>query len=167
MSAVIFLDFDGMLNNHETFLACRGKSREVIDAAAVRLVESLCDRTGAQIVVSSTWRYMGLERLREVLSRHGLTNPELIIDITPDLDHQVAGVWLSPIRGDEIQAWLDAHPEVDHFVILDDDADMGDLASHLVQTTFEHGLLPGHVERAAGVLLQPYVRGTAREAAKA
>lgn len=55
-------------------------------------------------------------------------------------------------RGAQIQSWLDDHPEVTHYVVLDDDADMGPVLDRLVKTTWEYGLLDEHVDRAAGML---------------
>ena len=47
--------------------------------------------------------------------------------------------WGAVARGMEIQEWLDRHPEVTHYAIVDDNADM---LPHqwLFQTTFERGL---------------------------
>lgn len=46
----------------------------------------------------------------------------------------------SQVRGHEIQEWLDDHPFVQRFVIVDDDGDMAHLMSKLVQTDFTDGL---------------------------
>ena len=44
-------------------------------------------------------------------------------------------------RGGEIQTWLDAHPEVDNYVIIDDDAVMLDKQLfHFVETNYEDGI---------------------------
>ena len=57
-------------------------------------------------------------------------------------------------RGEEIAAWLAAHPAAG-FVIIDDHADMGDLRTHLVLTQPAHGLQPVHVSRALALLMRP------------
>jgi hypothetical protein len=44
---------------------------------------------------------------------------------------------------------------VERFVILDKEADMGDLSPRLVKTTWNDGLLDEHVDRAIAMLMQP------------
>lgn len=46
------------------------------------------------------------------------------------------------VRGHEIQAWLDKHPEVEKYAILDDDSDMlPEQMPNFFKTTFQNGLL--------------------------
>lgn len=149
---VVFLDIDGVLNHLQTF---KGMSRVKLDRACIQRLERLCEMADAQIVVSSTWRVRpnALAYLRATFVEFGLTKPELVIDVTPNLDHQRAdGLWISPPRGDEIASWLGEHDDVTRFVILDDDADMGRLTWFLVQTSFDTGLLDVHLARAMHVL---------------
>ena len=45
------------------------------------------------------------------------------------------------IRGDEIQEWLDEHPEVEKYAIIDDDDDMlPEQEENFFQTDFQTGL---------------------------
>jgi len=56
-------------------------------------------------------------------------------------------------RGDEIEAWLNEHPEVKKFVILDDDNDMRNLMDHLIQTDFyKKGLTSELADKAIEIL---------------
>jgi hypothetical protein len=65
----------------------------------------------------------------------------LIVDFTPSLERTTASGFKVPAdRGVEIQAWLDDHPRVQRFVILDDLAGMAHLSGHLVQTESRTGL---------------------------
>lgn len=152
---VIFLDMDGVLNCADTFNQPRS-GREVVDDAKVALLAGLIERTGAKVVVSSTWRFSGLGFMRDVLKRYGLANADdVVIDCTPDatrLSHYGSN-YLTPPRGQEIGLWLADHPEVEAFVILDDDADMTTFMPQLVKTTFQKGLLPHHVAMAESLLL--------------
>jgi hypothetical protein len=86
-----------------------------------------------KIVLSSCWR-MGRtpEQCSELLSEQGLDGGRCIGRTGYAFDGRV--------RGDEIQEWLDAHPEVEKFAILDDDSDMAHLMDHLVQTDERIGL---------------------------
>jgi hypothetical protein len=109
----------------------------------VDLLNKIIDRTDAAVVVSSSWRHgYSVEGLHRILVCKGFTGD--VIDKTGTHGH---------CRGDEIQAWLDAHPYVEKFCILDDGSDMGHLMSKLVHTSFKDGLLPEHVEKAVAMLV--------------
>ena len=71
-----------------------------------------------------------------------------IFDITPyDYDKYKQ-------RGDEIRAWLEEHPEVTKFVILDDDSDMCEFTeTNLFKTTYKFGLTEEIAEKAKQFLL--------------
>ena len=137
---VIFLDIDGVLNDAITTADLMDDSpkKEHLDC-----LKQIVDATGAEIVLSSTWRLFPLSRreIKKSLATVGLD----FIDRTDELDDG---------RGAEIDAWLCKHPEVENFVILDDeDRDMkGEFADHIVRTSFYTGLLPEHVEKAIKIL---------------
>ena len=136
----IFLDIDGVLNSRP-FVAARDASdwNQLIDPRAVVRLDSLVCRSAAKIVITSSWRcHMPIARLEGILRGHGLKGE--ILGATPRL---------TPNRGAEIQAWLDAARErPEAMVILDDVPDMGHLERYLVQTDWEEGLLDAHVEEA-------------------
>jgi hypothetical protein len=119
MKKVIFLDIDGVLN------VCYGESDDYGQLFHPHLVENLktiIDATEAKIVISSTWRHNGLSTMKNMWMDRML--PGQVIDITPDLNRKLkSGLWYSPIRGEEIKAWL-SNNEVDAYVIIDDDKDM-------------------------------------------
>jgi hypothetical protein len=151
---IIFLDIDGVLNSGRWLASIPYKLlREqdthvdrwvhMLDPAAVRLLNQIVERTGASIVVSSSWRYaLDFERLVRELRSGGVSGE--IIGCTA----KCMG-W----RGHEIEEWLNStHLSYESFVILDDDSDMEPLAHRLVQTTFSDGLQREHVERAVEML---------------
>lgn len=151
---VVFLDFDGVLNSHLYFAKHAAPNRildipvrDHIDADAVALVDSLLARTGAHIVVSSTWRLTrDTAELYRLLVAKGLKSGT-VVGKTGDLR--------GAPRGKEIRLWVDTHrPE--SFVILDDDADMAEMSPWLVKTSFGDGLQAEHVERAAAILSEPW-----------
>lgn len=162
----IFLDIDGVLNSRDYMLNRRHIPRptqHAIDALTVPRLNAITDRTGAKIVISSSWRLQRYPehdpgpvwRLRRILSAHGVTGD--IIDVTPhlvvpDLTGPCPDSCRALERGHEIQAWLDEHPEVTTFAILDDDSDMAHLKHRLVKTSFDTGLLDEHVERVVAML---------------
>lgn len=127
---VIFLDIDGVLCTLRSHFAHqnRGGLNDAWDQTCCLMVERLCRDHNAAIVVSSTWRIGRKEVLDLYLSVYGLASycygekrpndmfsREVEDYITPRLDAD---------RGDEIKAWLDKHPNVTQYIILDDDSDM-------------------------------------------
>lgn len=107
MDKIIFLDNDGVINTNKTL-----EQGVTIDPVRVELVKRICAETGAKIVSSSSWR--ANPQAIEYLKSLGLP----IVDITV-----ISPRDLVP-RGREIQMWLDEHPEVKKYAIIDDDIDM-------------------------------------------
>lgn len=142
---VVFLDIDGVLVSGEWLRG--GKPGEYRakrpDPERVAVLFDLLDRSGAVCVLSSTWRYGDWRQHlpAEVVAR--------IIDCTPDLRSFAID------RGHEIAAWLAEHPEVEAYVILDDDADMlPEQMPRLVQTRFIAGLTAADAERVVALLAE-------------
>lgn len=116
---VLFLDFDGVLTSKEyegqytrTLLISDPSS---LDPRRVKTLQMLLDEVkDLKIVISSTWRNAySLKSLRKILKVKGLTAPERVIDVTPYFPNL--------LRSEEIQAWLNQHPEVSNFTIVDDE----------------------------------------------
>jgi hypothetical protein len=167
---VIFLDIDGVLNSvaymrtlevrhnqlgdHSPCLCFRHDRH--IDRDAVARLNRLVAETESKIVVSSSWRkLLDPPELHRILSEHGLV-AEVIGETPCGYDepelHEIHGHLERIYRGHEIDLWLRHHPEVDRFVILDDDSDMVMHKNRLVQTDTEEGLLDEHVELAIRVM---------------
>ncbi len=152
---VIFCDVDGVLNSSEYMTYCyynKIDPDDRMDPKAVKLLNELTDKTGAKIVVSSTWRlpFVHSNNLRDLVTifkNNGVTGD--IIGMTPDL-------WAKKhnrVRGDEIKDWMDnCGFEIESFVILDDDSDMGELWQSLIKTTTKSGLQRVHILEAIQVL---------------
>ena len=107
LSKVIFLDIDGVLNCQRT-----SNPRDlpyIVDDALLARLQQLLERTGASVVLSSTWRYdpAGIFSAK----RYGIP----FIDVIPDLPHQP--------RRKEISQWLHEHPEVIRYIVIDDEDD--------------------------------------------
>lgn len=124
---VIFLDIDGVLNSKTDFLEAahyghpHNSGNIIISPGKLYLLESIIVRTGAKIVVSSSWRNtFKLSEIHEMFNSRGFTLPRtVIIGKTPNLRH---GISSGPeyFRSKEIKEWLDGHINVDSYVILDD-----------------------------------------------
>lgn len=159
MRKIIFLDIDGVLNSVDYFdqtKHCDGYSE--INPEQVKLLKEIIDRTGAEIVLSSTWRNLAKRKdesehqmytyLTDTLQEYGLE----IIDHTPYIDQD---------RPKEIKAWLDAQPDKDiRFVSIDDDYpqheyDKFGIGDCLVKTSYYEkngGLRKEHVKKAIEIL---------------
>jgi hypothetical protein len=104
---VIFLDIDGVLNCDKT--PNPRKFPYIVDKKLLARLEKLVDRTGAKVVLSSTWR---CDPVGVFAAKHwGIP----FIDVCPDRPR-------SP-RCREITAWLADHPRVTRFVVIDDEDD--------------------------------------------
>jgi len=141
---VIFLDIDGVL------APIRQWDRYGdLDPMCIGVLNEIVARGGADVVISSTWRYgKTVAELQEILDAGGFTGR--VLDKTP------VGAAGSG-RGDEIATWLAEHP-VSGYVIIDDHVDMGALRTHLVLTQPAKGLQPADVSRALATLTRPPMR---------
>jgi len=105
-----------------------------------------CNETDTKICISSTWKHhFGIkgyvstpEKWEDALVKLGFKRGTYV-GITGDR---------RTLRGDEIKDWLDKHPEVEDYAILDDDSDM--LPEQFMK--FHHtdpwfGLNPNHLYR--------------------
>ncbi len=132
---ILFLDFDDVLNTATTL-----ERGELFDRPNVEVLNTVVDRTGAAIVVTSMWRIgASVEELEEMLVTAGVHARGRVVGATPCLED-------GP-RGEEISAWLQqATLPVAQFVILDDRSDMGALAERLVRTNPQYGLVGSQVD---------------------
>lgn len=120
---VIFLDIDGVLNN---FRIEHDHTRQPIDKECMKHLNQIIEKTGAKVVLSSTWRvnFNTVEEFQAFMVVHGFNGT--CIGFTP---------WLKQpymVRGNEIYAWIDQNEKLlnckswdfTDYVILDDDGDM-------------------------------------------
>lgn len=144
---IIFLDIDGVLNNRKTIAAAKGFKS--FDSECVSLLNWLVSESGAKIVISSNWRLYPYD-FEELFANQRIVCE--IYDHTPIINDFQNGIFRAVIRGAEIGEWLRLHPETEKFVILDDDADMGELLPNLVQTSMDTGLTFEHTKKALEML---------------
>ena len=120
---VLFLDIDGVCNSAKTFQG----SQEIygLDPYMCFLVGKIKLDTDCEVVLSSSWRHSpeGVARVEERIVK--------LLDTT--------GYAKSGFRGDEVREWLNRHPEVTAYAILDDNSDFHG-HQHLFQTKWEIGL---------------------------
>lgn len=115
MSKILFLDIDGpMIPVRAYFLPNQTPLVSVFDPCATSMLLRLLEDSGAKIVISSTWGHKGKERCEALLRDNGI-DPSYLHDdwVTPRK--------MSSARFHEIGWWLMKHPEVTHYVAIDDE----------------------------------------------
>ena len=116
---IIFLDFDGVMDTsyYDHVLSKEGKPGNdkygaVFDPYCIQNLKHIIDETGAQIVVSSSWKYdMSYKDFLDMWEYRGL--PGFVTDVTPTPSKRNN-------RGDEIDAWLEECKTNVQYVIIDD-----------------------------------------------
>ena len=155
---VIFYDVDGVGNCVASTSRCERCTG--IDDDKLERLKQIVDATGAYVVLSSTWR-LGYNKdghkyaafgkyLKKKFKEHQLE----VYDVTPDFGKHG---WL---RGEEILDWLVKHPDVDRYLILDDEEYdfymIGhEITDHWIQTEYYSdfgGLQDEHVKKAIETL---------------
>lgn len=142
---VIFLDFNGILDTYENM--------DVIDSDNLNRLKRIVDECNAKVVLTTSNKnnYYRSGMIRGIL--------KYIIDSLLEAGIDVIGmVPMLDSREDEIHAYLDMHPEVEEFVILDDDYDMPSFRDNLILLPSQmigieqRGLEDEHVEKAISTL---------------
>ena len=157
---IIFLDIDGVLSprwwnsdKQSDNYGC------LFDAKAVANLAKIVEETEADIVISSSWKNIGLVELQNMWRDRGL--PGKIVDITPDymsdellLKEDSSNMDYLYERGSEIQGWLLLHgDDVGRYVIIDDMDDiLPEQLSHFVQTDPEFGITIDEVKKIVHLL---------------
>ena len=140
----LFLDLDGVLNTgrfsnylEENNLQQFDEDGAIFDPNAVENLQYIIDKTHAEIILTSTWRYDGLDRMIQLWKNRNL--PSVLAGITPDLfprgERRLKG-----LRGLEIYDWLNYGRGSDFgvfytYAIVDDEDDfLEQQLEHLVLT---------------------------------
>lgn len=164
MMKVIFLDIDGVLNTQDwhsrmTKDTPRDEFGWAFDLVAVENLAHIIKETGASIVISSSWKFLGLAKLREMWKIRNL--PGIVLDITPNtisdellLNANLDEMKLGVCRGNEIKEWLSKHKgEVSNYVIIDDFDDLlPEQDDHVVLTDTLIGITKFDAEKAIAIL---------------
>ena len=142
---IIFLDIDGVLvtrNSVKYQIYNYPEEKEIIfSKKAVKNLNKLIRRTKAKIVISSTWRlFHTLEELKAIFQKQGIKG-EIISTTSIDKASTEEDI----PRGKKISDWLDENPEVDQYVIIDDDVQADCIQFHpynCVETSYKRGFAP-------------------------
>lgn len=141
----IFLDLDGVLNSTTMGILNGYDNRSMdldLDSHSISILNVLLNSLpDHQIVVCSSWR-KNIDFSFQQLLDYGIKGN--FVDVTPSLPDS----WF---RGDEVQAWLDAHPEVTSFVCFDDGTDFYP-HQNLIRTNAMFGIQLPDIYRALQIL---------------
>lgn len=158
---IIFLDIDGVLNSMDYFEKVKDNDGYTdINLEKVKLLKEIVDRTGAEIVLSSTWRELSnIPGSKEEDSQY-----TYLVNTLENFGLEIKShtPYLKNNRPKEIKTWLDNHGENNEirFVSLDDDFvkfqyDKYGIGDCLIKTSFygsENELQRKHVEEAVIIL---------------
>ena len=164
MKKIIFLDIDGVLDTQLWYTQMDrnttiDKYGYAFDPNAVANLKRIVEETGADIVISSSWKCMGLTQMEDMWNDRNL--PGRIVGITPNsvsdellLHADIDSMELFHIRGEEIKEWLSKHGKrVSNYVIIDDmDNMLPEQQSHFIQTNPEVGITKEDSEKAIIIL---------------
>lgn len=165
---LVFLDFDGVLNSSE-FAAHLSRNDEPaqdrmgldwFDPNAVECMNRIVDATGAKIVVTSSWRYLGLAKLQKLWKErelHGEIVGMTSLHVVDELILEKGIEWLEremngSLRSEEIAHWLKSYNINDNYVILDDLPMPKELQARFVQINPKFGLSDLQVKQAITIL---------------
>ena len=146
---VIFLDIDGVLNSND-YITYASKDNvkgilSEIDPKTIGMLKYVLGVTGAKIVASSSWRYTRkFDDLKELFLDYGINLQEK----TPLISNN---------RGLEIKQYLRKHPDIEQYLIIDDeifDSFDEELMNNLILTnenpddhSYGEGLQMKHIEQ--------------------
>lgn len=115
MGKYILLDIDGVLTSDAYTRQCKAEriqpntfGLDWFDPHCINMLQSIIVKTGARIVLSSSWRDLGIDRMKKVWSDNSL--PGVLAGTTPE--------WILT-KKEAILEWIDGHPD-DKYVIVDD-----------------------------------------------
>ena len=141
---VIFLDHDGVICLHDNWGSRLKKQKEWggrklsmglneipleyrfdnFDKKAIEVLNEILEKTGAEIVVSSDWkRWATVEEMGQYYESQGIIKKPIGIttkSLPQGLDYFHRNTELEETRSYEILEWLKSHPEVTHWVAVDD-----------------------------------------------
>lgn len=144
MSKILFLDIDGVVLPGRAYMLPNQTNNPyvtVFDQCAVSMVNKACLKQKRKIVLHSSWvKHWEQDHIFKHLTEQGISPHHLHHDwfTNPDLH------W----RYDRVDEWLNRHPEVTDYVILDDEPEVkrhekpkiGKHAGHLLLTDFDEGI---------------------------
>jgi hypothetical protein len=132
---IFFLDIDGVLNN---CTATGVFAEDSTDIYCIAVLNEALRRTGAKIVIISSWKdNFDFQLIRDLLYQRGVLEESIISATERDIPKE-----------EGIKNFL-AHSQVEEFIIIDDNLDLQDqvLKNFCVRTNSHEGLVPEDLDR--------------------
>lgn len=128
---IIFLDIDGpLVNRRSMFIERIDDNYEQFDPLAVQMINDVVRKTNAKIVISSSWREsdlslfpnktVGIHLRKHCIELNGMIDAFHTDWNTPIISCFSDTVGYFETRPQEVQVWLNSHPETTKFCIVDD-----------------------------------------------
>lgn len=131
------MDIDGMIFTYGNYK---------FSPAACKNFQSLLERVpDLKIVISSSWRHLGIDQCKKTLDSNGIDSSRVIGVTENELGE----------RGGQIKAHLARNTNITGYVALDDESDFTGMMDHLVKTNPHIGLTESDVEKAIEILKKP------------
>lgn len=146
---VLFLDIDCVLNYDLWYVSEEyqklSPSEELdLDPRCIERINTICKETDCKIVISSDWRID--TNWKQRLEKAGLEN---IVGCTPITLFSQFGPTYHFSRGEEIQMWLEWHPQIKDYIIIDDATDiLREQSSHYIHVDPMYGFTEYDVVKA-------------------
>lgn len=133
------MDIDGVLNSKTYYKTVDRTKKDWnrFNPLAVEMIKRLIEEFKSSIVISSTWRFAFVKELKNELIKSGLVK-------------YLHKDWKTPEaypshRGEEINLWLDNHPEAIDYVIIDDDENiLEEQKNWFIRTDINEGMTEEH-----------------------
>ena len=168
MRRYVFIDFDGVLNterHHSELVSsgqkCSDQYGPLFDPVAVGNLKRIVDETEAEVVIISSWKLEGVERMMELWKARKM--PGFLAGCTPDY---ISGMDLLNVnledpaafanlagKGNEVKQWLKEKADGYRYAILDDVPDfLPEQVENYIQTSPVVGITAGDAEKAIEIL---------------
>ena len=176
---VIFLDFDGVINTINGVI--RPLEKENAKEERIKILSEICHKYDCKVVIISSHKDQideetletNIDWINEYFEKFKQYDIELI-GRTPLVEKNYEGNYYRIVKEDEIKEYLDKHPEIEHFCIIDDDdlvsepkkkkgdyrnSDLNRYRAYLISPLYYSdtnpnivGLQPYHIEEAGKIL---------------
>lgn len=142
---VIFLDFNGVLDTYEEM--------DIINKDNLLRLKKIVDETDSKIVISSSLKN---NSFKEGTYTNNLVN--YLINPLKELDIDVIGITPNKdTREEEITEYLVNHPEINNFLILDDEYEFNKYKNNFIKLDYlGNGLEDKHINKAIKILKKTF-----------
>lgn len=140
---IIFLDFDGVINNWNNF--------DMVDEKNVKILKKIIQESGAKVIATTSNKYSfqrdkSIDICSTTFFKYLIKLKEFGIDIdgvTPMVNCD---------KTLEIAQYIKSHKDIEQYVILDDEIIADEFIQHQVFLDLYNGLQVEHIEPALNIL---------------